>query len=48
MQTGIPENKWQRSLAGGKTAIKIGGKVLKYLAEKPFLSSEKKTPQNSE
>jgi predicted unusual protein kinase regulating ubiquinone biosynthesis (AarF/ABC1/UbiB family) len=42
MRTGIPENKFQRSIAGSKTAVKVGGKVLKYLAEKPFLSSRKK------
>ena len=41
MRTGIPQNKWQRSLSGGKTAIKVGGKMLKYLAEKPFLDRHK-------
>jgi len=40
MRTGIPENKWQRSIAGGKTAIKVGGKMLRYLAGKPFLASQ--------
>ena len=42
MRTGIPENKWQRSISGGKTALKVGGKVLKYLAEKPFLDHQKR------
>ena len=42
MRTGIPENKFQRSIEGGKTAVKVGGKILKYLAEKPFLSSQKR------
>ncbi|NNG02047.1 MAG: AarF/ABC1/UbiB kinase family protein [Desulfobacteraceae bacterium] len=42
MRTGIPENKWQRSIAGGKTAIKVGGKMLKYLAGKPFLDGDGK------
>jgi len=41
MRTGIPQNKWQRSISGGKTAIKVGGKMLKYLAEKPFLDRQK-------
>ncbi|MCP4693356.1 MAG: AarF/ABC1/UbiB kinase family protein [Desulfobacterales bacterium] len=34
----IPTGKLKRSLTGGKTAVKVGGKVLKYLASKPFLS----------
>ena len=41
MRTGIPQNKWQRSISGGKTAIKVGGKMLKYFAEKPFLDRRK-------
>lgn len=38
----IPRGKWQRSYTTGKTAAKISGKVLKYLAKRPFLSSGKK------
>jgi predicted unusual protein kinase regulating ubiquinone biosynthesis (AarF/ABC1/UbiB family) len=42
MSRDIPTGKWERSLTGGKTALKIGGKVLKYLSEKPFLPEEQK------
>lgn len=38
----FPIGRWERSVAGGKTAFKIGGKVLKYLTEKPFLPEEEK------
>ncbi len=38
----IPEGKWTRSIVTGKTAASVGGKVLKYLSKKPFLSEEKK------
>jgi hypothetical protein len=34
MRNGIPENKFERFIAGGK--------MLKYLAEKPFLKSQKR------
>ena len=36
----IPQSKWQRSVAGGKTAARIGGKIAGYLARKPFLSGD--------
>jgi len=37
MQAKIPQSKLQRGLAGGKTAARVGGKMLKYLARKPFI-----------
>ena len=42
MSDDIPTGKWERSLSGGKTALKIGGKVLKYLSEKPFLAEDQR------
>ncbi|MBU2512518.1 AarF/ABC1/UbiB kinase family protein [bacterium] len=36
----IPESKLKRSVVGGRTAANVGGKVLKYLAKKPFLNKE--------
>jgi predicted unusual protein kinase regulating ubiquinone biosynthesis (AarF/ABC1/UbiB family) len=39
----IPETPWQRGVAGSKTAAKVGGKVLKFLAQKPFLSRESRS-----
>ena len=38
MQAKLPESKWQRSVLTGKTAAAVGGKMLNYLAKKPFLS----------
>ena len=38
----IPESKLQRTVVTGKTAASVGGKVLKYLSKKPFLSDEKR------
>lgn len=40
MKDRIPETSWQRGMAGGKTAARVGGKVLKFLAQKPFLSRD--------
>jgi len=34
----IPISKWRRSIAGGKTAVKVSGKALQYFTKKPFLS----------
>jgi predicted unusual protein kinase regulating ubiquinone biosynthesis (AarF/ABC1/UbiB family) len=42
MSDNLPTTKWGRSLSGGKTALRIGGKVLKYLSEKPFIPEERK------
>lgn len=42
MQKKIPESKLNRSIVTGKTAISVSGKVLKYLAKKPFLSKPDK------
>jgi predicted unusual protein kinase regulating ubiquinone biosynthesis (AarF/ABC1/UbiB family) len=42
MSREFPIGRWERSVAGGKTAFKIGGKVLRYLTEKPFLPEEEK------
>lgn len=39
MKNEIPQGKWRRSLAGSKTAVQVGGKLLKYVAQKPFLSA---------
>lgn len=38
MENDIPKSKWQRGWTGGKTAAQVGGKMLKYLGQKPFLS----------
>ena len=38
----IPESKLRRGLAGGKAAAKVGGGVLQYYAQKPFLSQKSK------
>lgn len=43
-----PVSKWRRSVVGGKTAINVGGKVLTYLAKKPFLPDEKKAVLKTE
>ncbi|MCP4750528.1 MAG: AarF/ABC1/UbiB kinase family protein [Proteobacteria bacterium] len=40
MQNEIPESKWKRTVVGGKTAMNVGGKALKYLVKKPFLSDD--------
>ena len=42
MPTDIPQSKWQRSLASGKTAAKIGGKVAEYYVRKPFLKDHER------
>jgi len=42
MNDHIPKSKWERSVTGGKTAARVGGEVLSYLARKPFLSKAKK------
>ncbi len=42
MNDPIPEGKWKRTAVGGKTAVNVGGKVLKYLAKKPFLKEKEK------
>lgn len=41
MNDTIPEGKFKRTVVGGKTAANVGGKVIKYLAKKPFLSRDK-------
>ncbi len=41
MDDKLPESKLRRTVVGGKTAASVSGKVLKYLAKKPFLSEEK-------
>jgi len=40
MSEQLPDSKWKRTVVGGKTAANVSGKVLKYLAKKPFLSKE--------
>jgi predicted unusual protein kinase regulating ubiquinone biosynthesis (AarF/ABC1/UbiB family) len=42
MQAKIPKSKLQRSLAGGKTAARVGGKMLKYLAKQPFMEKTRR------
>ena len=42
MNDQIPEGKLQRTVVGGKTAANVSGKILKYLAKKPFLSGEER------
>jgi len=42
MHDQIPNGKLRRTLIGGKTAAKVGGGVIKYLAKKPFLSQQAK------
>ncbi len=42
MQDQIPSGKLRRTLIGGKTAARVGGGILKYLAKKPFLSKQAK------
>jgi len=42
MNDQIPSGKLRRSLIGGKTAARVGGGVIKYMAKKPFLSQQAK------
>ncbi len=42
MSDEIPKSKWKRTVVGGKTAANVGGKVIKYLAKRPFLSESEK------
>jgi predicted unusual protein kinase regulating ubiquinone biosynthesis (AarF/ABC1/UbiB family) len=50
MSESLPESKLRRTAVGGKTAANVSGKVLKYLAKKPFLKKEdqKKAKQTLE
>jgi len=38
----IPKSKFQRGLAGGKTAARAGGKMLKYLVKQPFIDKSRR------
>ncbi len=38
----IPKSKLQLSLAGGQTAARVGGKMLKYLARQPFMDKARR------
>ncbi|MEW6185223.1 MAG: AarF/ABC1/UbiB kinase family protein [Thermodesulfobacteriota bacterium] len=40
MTNEIPQGKWERSVAGSKTAAQMGSRLLKYYAQKPFLSED--------
>jgi predicted unusual protein kinase regulating ubiquinone biosynthesis (AarF/ABC1/UbiB family) len=42
MQEKIPTGKFKRSVTGTGTAAKVGGRVLTYLAKRPFLSQDEK------
>ena len=37
-QDAIPSGKFSRALTGGRTAAKVGGKMIGYYAKRPFLS----------
>jgi len=45
MAAKIPKSKLQRSLAGGKTAARVGGKMLKFLAKRPFMDKERQAQE---
>ncbi len=47
MQAKIPKSKLQRSLAGGKTAVRVGGRMLKYLAKRPFMDKSRQAQEKS-
>ena len=36
MGAGIPRSKWERGLCAGRTAARVGGKALAFLARSPF------------
>jgi predicted unusual protein kinase regulating ubiquinone biosynthesis (AarF/ABC1/UbiB family) len=38
----LPTGKWGRTITGGKTVAKVGGRVLAYYAKRPFLSEDNK------
>lgn len=38
MSNEIPQGKWRRSVTGSKTAAQVGGRIMKYYIQKPFLS----------
>ncbi len=48
MHAKIPSGKLRRSLIGGKTAAKVGGGVIRYLAKKPFMSHQAKQKARKE
>lgn len=39
----MPRGKFKRTVVGTGTAAKVGGKVLKYIVKKPFLSDENRS-----
>jgi len=41
----IPKSKLQRSLSGGKTAARVGGKMLKFLAKRPFMDKDRRAQE---
>jgi predicted unusual protein kinase regulating ubiquinone biosynthesis (AarF/ABC1/UbiB family) len=43
MKDPIPKNKWQRGMTGGKTMAQVGGKLISYLAKRPFLAESERT-----
>ena len=43
----IPKTKLKRAFTGGKTALEIGTKTLKYVAKKPFIPSSEKEEAKS-
>ena len=44
----MPRGKFKRTVVGTGTAAKVGGKVLKYLVKKPFLSDENRSKAKQE
>jgi len=44
----IPKGKFKRTIVSTKAAAKVGGKVLTYLAKRPFLSKDKKASAKKE
>jgi predicted unusual protein kinase regulating ubiquinone biosynthesis (AarF/ABC1/UbiB family) len=38
----FPVGKWKRTLEGGKTALKLGGRTVQYLSRKPFIGSDRR------
>ncbi|MFH0783011.1 MAG: AarF/ABC1/UbiB kinase family protein, partial [Pseudomonadota bacterium] len=39
MKNDVPTSKLKRGLAGGKTAAKVGKKILTYYSKRPFLTT---------
>ena len=42
MNDEYPRKKWERTISAGKTALKIGGKAIKYHSQKSFLTKKER------